>query len=174
MLLDCNPWRYGCSRDGNAINIVKQWLVPAKVNPILGSKYPYFNGQTASCNSSGATAEETFPTDFTQSANSPSTLLDALKNGPVLTHISANNAFFKGYEGGIINNSGCFSNRTLDHTVVAVGFGVDQGASYFIYRNSWGTSWGEAGYVRVTATNEGFGICGNQSQNWSLSMQVLQ
>lgn len=99
--------------------------------------------------------------------------MDALKQGPVLTYISANSYIFRGYAGGIINNQSCFVNGTLDHVVVAVGFGVEQGVSYIIYRNSWGETWGEGGYVRVTATNQGQGICGNQAQNWSLTMLEL-
>lgn len=108
-----------------------------------------------------------------QAVGNPTALVDAIKQGPVLSYLSANNFYFRGYAGGIINNQCCFETKTLDHLVVAVGFGVEQGASYFIYRNSWGESWGEAGYVRVTATNQGYGICGNQSQNWSLTMLEL-
>jgi C1A family cysteine protease len=90
-----------------------------------------------------------------QAVNGPDALFDAIKKGPVLSYISANNLFFRGYAGGIINNQCCFETKTLDHVVVAVGFGVEQGSSYIIYRNSWGETWGEAGYVRVTATNQG-------------------
>lgn len=47
-----------------------------------------------------------------------------------------------------------------NHAVMAVGFGVDeQGQDYYLVRNSWGTGWGEEGYIKV-AVVPGEGICG--------------
>ena len=38
----------------------------------------------------------------------------------------------------------------LDHAVVAVGYGTDTSyGDYFLVRNSWGTSWGDNGYVKI-------------------------
>jgi hypothetical protein len=39
-------------------------------------------------------------------------------------------------------------------------------------RNSWGTGWGEQGYVRMTMTNTGLGICGNQVLLENITTQV--
>jgi hypothetical protein len=38
---------------------------------------------------------------------------------------------------------------------VAVGYG----ANYYIVKNSWGSDWGESGYVRIGMA-DGSGICG--------------
>lgn len=58
MLIDCNPWRYGCTQDGNIVNVFSKWMIPAGVKQILDSKYPYINGQKSVCNSSGAVQED--------------------------------------------------------------------------------------------------------------------
>lgn len=59
------------------------------------------------------------------------------------------------YHGGILDSTKC--GTSLDHGVAAVGYGDN----YFIVRNSWGASWGENGYVRISTDDEANGgICG--------------
>jgi len=48
----------------------------------------------------------------------------------------------------------------LDHGVVVVGYGDDGKNPYWIIRNSWGSSWGEKGYIRVKRVSNGAGVCG--------------
>ena len=65
----------------------------------------------------------------------------------VAVAIEAENDLFRAYSGGVITKD-CGTN--LDHAVTAVGYGTDDnGQEYFIVKNSWGTSWGEQGYVRI-------------------------
>ena len=48
------------------------------------------------------------------------------------------------YKGGIMSNCG----KQIDHCVQAVGVD-DSTGGYWKVRNSWGTSWGESGFIRL-------------------------
>ena len=84
----------------------------------------------------------------------------AIAQGPVSVAIQANQKVFQRYSGGIIT-ADC--GTKLDHGVLAVGYGTDNGTPYYKVKNSWGADWGEEGYVRIAIT-DGAGMCGIQSQ----------
>ena len=88
-------------------------------------------------------------------------LKTAIAAGPVSVAIEADQFVFQFYSGGILNSKACGTD--LDHGVVAVGYGADASGTkpYYIVRNSWGPSWGLAGYVNI-AIVDGSGICGIQ------------
>ena len=85
-------------------------------------------------------------------------LVAALNIGPVSVAIEADTYVFQSYGSGVITSKSCGTN--LDHGVLAVGYGTDSKyGDYFLVKNSWGSGWGEKGYVRIKRTT-GAGICG--------------
>merc|ERR1711981_769667 len=92
-------------------------------------------------------------TGYKSVSASTSSLKSALNKGPVSVAIEADQNSFQGYTGGVIT-SGC--GTQLDHGVTAVGY-TD---SYFIVKNSWGASWGNAGYVNIGSSGN---VCGIHS-----------
>ena len=87
---------------------------------------------------------------------------DVLAQQPIAISIYANSNFQR-YESGIFNDFSCPTNKH-NHAVNIVGWGTDSiaGVDYWILRNSWGTGWGESGYMLVQIL-QGPGICGCQS-----------
>lgn len=92
-------------------------------------------------------------------ANSESALQKAVANQPVSVAIDAGGSDFQFYSSGVFTGE---CGTELDHGVTAVGFGTDaDGTKYWLVKNSWGTSWGEEGYIRMQrdiAAKEG--LCG--------------
>jgi len=85
-------------------------------------------------------------------------LQEAVSEGPVSVAIDASGMFFQLYTGGVFKSKLCGSN--LDHGVLAVGYGTDGGDKYWKVKNSWGTTFGEKGYIRMLKGKGGKGQCG--------------
>ena len=82
----------------------------------------------------------------------------AISKGPVSVAVDAGTTGFQLYAGGILNSTTCGTD--LNHAVTAVGYGEENNQGYFIIRNSWGTGWGEKGYIRLSSDVGGDGVCG--------------
>merc|ERR1712159_257524 len=74
-------------------------------------------------------------------------LMAAVQKGPVSVAIEADQSGFQHYSSGIFSGS---CGTQLDHGVLVVGYGTDGGKDYWKVKNSWGTTWGDAGYIRMT------------------------
>ncbi|GAB2231601.1 hypothetical protein Droror1_Dr00010619 [Drosera rotundifolia] len=122
------------------------------------SNYP-FQGTQGTCNSNSFPAAATLSSYQDVPTNSESSLQQAVANQPVSVAIDASGSDFQNYAGGVFTGS-CGTN--LDHAVTVVGYGTaDDGTDYWIVKNSWGTSWGEQGYIRMQrGISDPQGLCG--------------
>jgi len=128
------------------------------------SAYPYTSGTTktaGTCDKSCTSVEGSKVTNFVDvSKNSDTAMMTALSKQPVSIAIEADQKDFQLYKSGVFTG-GCGTN--LDHGVLAVGYGTLDGEDYYLVKNSWATTWGDNGYIRLgrgSQYNTGSGQCG--------------
>merc|ERR1712151_297540 len=120
-------------------------------NVATEASYPY-TARDGSCKSSYTTAiPQGGITGYKSVGTSTNALKAAIQTGPVSVAIEADQMSFQLYSGGVLS-SGCGTN--LDHGVLAVGYDSDS----FKVKNSWGTSWGNSGYVQISQSGNTCGI----------------
>ena len=125
------------------------------------SAYPYTSGTTkteGTCQKCTSVAHISSCSDV--KSNDQISLKAAVAQQPVSIAIEADTRYFQSYSSGILTSSSCGTN--LDHGVLIVGYGTENGQDYWLVKNSWGTSWGDNGYVKIarsSSTNDA-GICG--------------
>lgn len=116
--------------------------------------YPYVAVQQ-SCRDASVPKTPFLKTPSYTQTNVPATVLSMLSTGVVSVILDANT--WSSYRSGIFN--GCSATVNYNHAVILVG--VDASGNWKV-RNSWGTGWGEAGYIRISVSNNcgitGYGL----------------
>jgi cathepsin L len=69
--------------------------------------------------------------------------------GPISAALDANPRDFLMYRSGVYNNAQCGASGWTTHIVTVVGYGEEAGIPYYLIKNSWGTSWGEGGFMKL-------------------------
>jgi hypothetical protein len=157
------PMHYGC-RGGTPA----QALSYARLNAIeLQAAYPYASWageqpppacalrSTSAADAAGPLAS-TLRGYRTIAKGDEASLLDALRLGPVAVGVDASSFEFLHYASGVLDIA---CGRVLNHAMLIVGFGYDAPTEkpYWVLRNSWGSAWGEGGYMRLV---RGKNMCG--------------
>ena len=121
------------------------------------ASYPY-TAKDGDCQTCSSVAQMSSCSDV--KPNDQVSLKGAVAQQPVAIAIEADTKYFQSYSSGILTSSDCGTN--LDHGVLIVGYGDDNGQKYWLVKNSWGPTWGDDGYIKIArsdSTNDA-GICG--------------
>jgi C1A family cysteine protease len=113
------------------------------------SAYPY-KATDGTCRAS--TISKTLPAGAVAGYQSVGKTNDAFKSAlntqPLSITVDADSSW-QMYRSGVVSKS-CGLFGRIDHAVIAVGY--DSTANTFKIRNSWGSSWGEGGYIRIDSS----------------------
>ena len=157
-LVDCSTLNHGCNGGSMSLG----FLYLSSHYGDLESGYAY-TATDGSCKYSSAQRSQVETTGFGTSVQqqSSSQLKAAVAKTVVSVAIEADQRVFQMYSSGVFDSAEC--GTSLDHGVALVGYGSENGQEYYILRNSWGTSWGDEGYMKL-AIQDGAGVCGVQMQ----------
>uniref|UniRef100_UPI00398EC444 digestive cysteine proteinase 2-like n=1 Tax=Pristiophorus japonicus TaxID=55135 RepID=UPI00398EC444 len=159
MLMDCS-WGFGnIACDGGLESQAFEFVL--KHGGISTEEsYGSYRGQNGFChyNQSTMTAKMKHYTNVT-SGNQDTLKMAIFKNGPVSVGMDATQKSFRFYSNGVYYEPKCRQSvYDLDHAVLAVGYGILDGQSYWLIKNSWSAYWGNNGYVLISMKNNDCGV----------------
>lgn len=155
-LVDCNYDCFACS--GGNPYVAISYIVKAQNGKFnLQSEYPY-EGVIGNCRFDDLQKVGSVSGYVTVAEGDEDDLAGKVENnGPASVSVDASSVSFQLYDKGIYDERDCKPNM-MTHSIGCVGYGIEGDTKYWIVRNSWGTSWGEEGYMRLIWENNMCGI----------------
>jgi cathepsin L len=162
-LVDCATIRYGNMGCNGGLQDSAYKYYEAGYDAMLESAYKYTSGggdDSTKCLYEASQASNVTVQSYVDvTPSNPSQMMAALNTQPLAVAIEADKMVFQTYHSGVLTSSKCGTN--LDHAVLAVGYGTEDGNDYWLVKNSWNTTWGDQGYIKL-GRNSSDGICGVQ------------
>ncbi|CAG9313007.1 unnamed protein product [Blepharisma stoltei] len=153
-LVDCSSSYGNLGCNGGVMDYAFDFVIDNGLT--TESNYPY-TGSVGQCQTSLEAKVAAKISNYGYvSPNSSSTLMQAVAARPVSVLVQADQPAWQHYVSGIVS-SDCGTG--VNHAVLVVGYDMAAKPQYWIVKNSWGTNWGEQGYIRIAASN-GNGVCG--------------
>jgi C1A family cysteine protease len=143
-ITSCDRTSFGCN--GGTTESAYNYIIRAG-GIETESDYPYTSGArgaTGSCESSSSkyvVSISGYKTVSSSAAGESSMATYVANTGPLSVCVDAES--WSSYSGGVMKVCG----NSVDHCVQAVGLDTAASTPYWIVRNSWGTTWGESGYI---------------------------
>jgi len=157
-LVDCDTADGNAGCNGGDMYTAMVWT---ESNPLATEEEYGYKGKDQTCDSAAEAMGQVGCTDAINiTPGSSSALMASIETSPTAIAIEADKLVFQFYTSGVLNSDKCGTN--LDHGVLAVGYGTEDGQDYYLVKNSWNTSWGDNGYLKIANNGDGDGICGIQ------------
>lgn len=164
-LVDCDMYDKGCN--GGIMQLAFEAIEKRLGGLELENDYPYKEAkQTCTLNKSKIVTTVSKFESIVQDENTMAQYV--AQYGPIGSTLYSQP--LQDYKGGIMYRDAASCDPKLaDHAILVVGYGVEtdshtgQQMPYWLIKNSWGTEWGEDGYLRIYRGTNVCGINGNPS-----------